>query len=393
MLSKHPDHYSDEELEAWVRHLVDEKVSEGPRLDYKEAISLDSDKQRLEAAKDISSFANELGGTVIYGIPEDRQSDETAIPRRPYGIEPVPDFESRLENIYADSIVPRLPEWRIRKIALTEYEGKVVYIVWAPESWLGPHMVQAYKDQRYYRRGQLRAVPMAEHEVRTRYERKRNLETAVEDFIKSPEISYVREYIGSAFVRHYLTCPMLLTAGRVDFITDDMRKWLRENVYGEQWAPSAYGVRAGLQSESDNLQITEMHRNGAISDWVKEDISDVQGGKYPLAYLHELQQFGEFLKFASRFYEKILYTGPLLITLSIFIGPGHMSLPRRNLFIGEDPKLFTHDHNLNLRVVEPSNKLFGEPNLILKRMADELFRAFGRWEAHCFDENLNLKER
>ena len=120
MLSKHPDHYSDEELEAWVRHLVDEQVSEGPRLDYKEAISLDSDKQRLEAAKDISSFTNELGGTVIYGIPEDRQSDETAIPCRPYGIEPVPDFESRLENIYADSIVPRLPEWRIRKVALTE---------------------------------------------------------------------------------------------------------------------------------------------------------------------------------------------------------------------------------------------------------------------------------
>ena len=56
-------------------------------------------------------------------------------------------------------------------MALTEYPGKVVYAVWTPESWLGPHMVEGYSDQRYYRRGQLRAVPMAEHEVRQRHER------------------------------------------------------------------------------------------------------------------------------------------------------------------------------------------------------------------------------
>ena len=69
MLQKHPEQYTPEELEAWVRHLVDEQVSEGKRLDYKATISLKKQDDRCEAAKDISSFANEIGGTILYGIP------------------------------------------------------------------------------------------------------------------------------------------------------------------------------------------------------------------------------------------------------------------------------------------------------------------------------------
>ena len=70
MLLKHPDQYSDKDLEIWIQNLVHDQVSEGPRLDYKQAISLNSEKERLEAAKDISSFANEIGGTSSTGYPK-----------------------------------------------------------------------------------------------------------------------------------------------------------------------------------------------------------------------------------------------------------------------------------------------------------------------------------
>jgi len=406
MLLKHPDQYSDEELEAWVRNLVDDQVSEGPRLDYKQAISLKSEKERLEAAKDISSFANEIGGAIIYGIPEDKKSDEIAIPLRPYGIAPIPDLESRLENIYIDSISPHLPEWRIRKIKLTEDPQKVVYVVWVPESWVGVHMVEAYGDQKYYRRGQLRAVAMSEHEVRQRYERLRIGQGALKDFLNSSELNYPGEYLRGYWqddisISHYVACPAMLLPERVNFATSDMRGWLNQNRYqlwrwsgrysfGE-WVPFAYGVRAKNPSES--LWMVEIHKNGAISHWNEAAVRKDNQGKYTLLYLQELQAVEGFLQFARSFYQRIKYFGPLHLQVLIENRPHENLFLNRpdEIFVGGESSFISGDENLCIALSEASSKLIGTPNQILKEIADEMFRAFGLWEADCFDGQLNLK--
>jgi len=397
MLAKHPDQYTNEELEAWVRQLVHEQLSEGPRLDYKEMINLENQDDRREAAKDISSFANEIGGTILYGIPEDRQSDEIAVPRKPYGIKPVPDVESRLENIYVDSISPRLPEWRIKKVELTEYKGKVVYMIWTPESWLGPHMVQAYADKRYYRRGQLRAVQMEEHEVRARYERTHSLESAVEDFLNSPQLSYIGQHFSSSeFVTHYVVCPFLTSAERVDFTTSDMRSWLGQHFYGNwQWVPSPYGVRTKLPSGEIRQACSEVHRNGTICHWHDKSIGyDVKSEKHYLAYMYELREIQKFLHFTGLFYDKIRYFGPLLFQIRVLNRTkSTLCLPLGDRSLDEVYQLSTHDNNLHVRFAEASSKLLQSPEVLLKEIADEIFRAFGLWEAHCFDEELNLKDR
>lgn len=388
MLTKHPDQYGDEELESWVRHLVDYQVSEGPRLDYKEAIPLDSKGNRLEAAKDISSFANEIGGTIIYGIPEDKQSDEVAVPRKPYGIKPIADLESRLENIYVDSIAPRLPEWRIRKVKLTEYPGKVVYVTWTPESWIGVHMVEAYGDQRYYRRGLLRAVPMEEHEVRARYERTRGLQSAAEDFLNSPQLNYIRAVFPKCdFISHYVVCPVMLIAERVDFANQGMREWLNANRYPFEWLPFANGVRNGFPKHIlEPCGYSEIFRNGAISHCVETMERDAV-----FAYLAELEQIEEFLRFACRFYEQIQYFGPLRFRVIIENRTiTALMLPRRRI-VTEYPVLIAPDRKLSIDVTQPSSRLFENHKLVLKEIADQMFRAFGLWEADCFDEQLNLK--
>ena len=90
-------------------------------------------KTRLETAKDISSFANTKGGTIIYGIPERHVPDgaeEKIIPESVYGIEPIQDFESRLENALTDTISPHLPDLWIRKVQISQQPNYVVYIVW-----------------------------------------------------------------------------------------------------------------------------------------------------------------------------------------------------------------------------------------------------------------------
>ena len=394
-LNKSLDSITEEDLLA----LKDNGVSEGKYIDYKEALPGNNHDDKREFLADISSFANEIGGTIIYGIPEKRKSDEVAIPLKPYGIDYIPDLESRLENIYIDSISPCLPEWRIRKVELTEYRGKVVYVAWVPESWASVHMVEAYGDQKYYRRGQLRAVAMSEHEVRQRYERLRIGQSALKDFFDSSELNYpgkyLREYLQDDIaISHYVACPAMLFPERVNFTTVDMRTWLSQHKYElwqwfskwpfNNWAPFAYGVRA-KESHGDPSWTVELHRNGAISHWSTAVVRKDDQGKYKLLYLEELKAIEGFLQFARSFYQRIKYFGPL--HLQVFIE----NRPHEDLILGKS-SFISGAENLFIALSEASSKLIAAPNEILKGIADEMFRAFGLWEADCFDGQLNLKK-
>lgn len=396
MLSKHPDLYTDAELDAWVRHLVDDQVAEGPRLDYKQTISLDSQSDRREAAKDISSFANEVGGCLVYGIPEKRLPKDRAIPQRPYGIDPIPELESRLENIYVDAIKPTLQEWRIQKIELSEYPRKVVYLAWTPESWMGAHMVEAYGDRRYYRRGQLRAVEMAEHEVRARYERAAAARDRLDDFLTSAELNYVRHLLPDGFLSRYVACPVPLAASRIDMRSDRFRAWLRgHQVPLSQWRPSAYGVRTGLSvrpSSANWDQYAEIYRNGAFAVWTATVVHQEADESYTLAYLAELEALGGFLRLAKDLYGEIQYWGALRFLVDIAHKPHPsptLKFPRLP-FPSDWPALMTHDGALRIAIDESAASLARNLNQILKQLADEMYRAFGYWDATCFDENLNL---
>jgi hypothetical protein len=398
-LSKHPDLYTPGELDAWVRHLVDDQVAEGPRLDYKQTISLDSQSDRREAAKDISSFANEVGGCLVYGIPEKRLPKDRAIPERPYGIDTIPELESRLENIYVDAIKPTLQEWRIRKIELSEYPRKVVYLAWTPESWIGAHMVEAYGDRRYYRRGQLRAVEMAEHEVRARYERAAAARDRLDDFLTSAELNYARQLLPDGFLSRYVACPVPLTTSRIDMQSDSFRAWLRSHpVPPSQWRPSAYGVRTGLSIRASSAnwdQYAEIYRNGALAVWTPTAVDQQSDESYTLGYLGELNTLLGFLRLTKDLYGEIQYWGALRFLVDIAHKPHPsptLKFPRLP-FPSDWPALMTHDGALRIAIDESAATLARNPNQILKQLADEMYRAFGYWDATCFDDDLNLVAR
>lgn len=386
---------SDDELAAWVGHLVDDLVEEGPRLDYKEIQSLDTASDRREVAKDLSSFANEVGGTVVYGIPEDRTADGPPIPRKPYGISPIPSFESRVENILVDSVRPTLPELRICPVYISDEPKKVVYVVWTPESWAGVHMVEAYNERRYYRRGQYRAIEMTEREVRERYERLFLGRRWVDEFLRSAELNYVATLLPEAYRSHYVVCPVIASESRIDFSSSRVRNWLQSNPYeypAPRYDASPYGARTSLNIDHNRRDwdlYTEIYRNGAISHWIKTVVAE------PDMYLNhrvELERMERFLRYAGLLYSFVGYTGPIRVLVEIsHMKPAAMAnlhfLPSTG---HPSPKLLTHDNVLRLDIQRSAMALVNEPNRILKALADEMFRAYGSWEATCFDENQNL---
>ena len=162
---------SDDELCDWASSLINRRAPESSSLDYKADISfLDKQSDKVELAKDISSFANETGGVLLYGVPEEEQNN-VPVPKAlsECGIEVPASFLEKIENILIDVIVPPLPELDIRLLNIKEIAPKSLIMVYHPESWNKPHMIDRYNHFRYYRRGNFRAVPMEERQIEAAY--------------------------------------------------------------------------------------------------------------------------------------------------------------------------------------------------------------------------------
>lgn len=100
---KSPHLLSPEELTTSIRGLINEEWPESDILDYKAALNYSQRKDRIELAKDVSSFANEVGGTVIYGVPE-KANQTVPLPAAidQCGLEVRPKMLETVENILLD---------------------------------------------------------------------------------------------------------------------------------------------------------------------------------------------------------------------------------------------------------------------------------------------------
>lgn len=392
MIPKHPDQLTNDELDTWIRRLVDSAEPEGTTLDYKQEIIFGSGSDRRELAKDVVSFANEIGGTLVYGIPENRVNPQAVpTPQRPYGIASIPGVTQRLEDIFAGAISPLLPEYRIREIQLSEYPGKVCYIVWTPESWIGPHMVHGYSDGRYYRRGQFRAVVMTERDVDERYRRRLSMRSAAEEFLNSEDArSLLRFYGRNQAKTIMMIVPSLLVPNRVAFSEPHLRAWLEENPLWRSWIPSMHGVRTFVTLEQGDKADVEVYRNGSIITCHYTQVGDMSGPPN-IADIAELQELQERLRVAARFYQLLSYSGPLIVSIEILCPASYaLFLPRhRKPSVPLEPS----GTNLRIRIETAAAELVAQPNAVLKHLADRLFQAFGIWEADSIDSEGRFRDR
>ncbi len=148
--------------EADVLSLITNGVKESLELDYKQCASLQrTDGKKKEISKDVSSFANAAGGTIVYGIVEDGQlpiSIDT-------GYNPKDISKEWLDNVISSTISPRLEQVYINQVELhATHPGKVIYVVEIPQALArAPHQAQ---DKLYYKRFNFKSEPMADYEIR-----------------------------------------------------------------------------------------------------------------------------------------------------------------------------------------------------------------------------------
>jgi hypothetical protein len=150
--------------EADVNSIIDSSIQENKTLEFKQSLPGNSRAEREEFAADISSFANASGGDIIFGVIEDR---EKGIPISLDGIDSknIDQEILRLDNMMRDGIEPRIPNFRIKPITLSN--SKKVLIIRIPKSWLAAHR-NKYNDK-FYSRSSNGKYPLDVSELRNAF--------------------------------------------------------------------------------------------------------------------------------------------------------------------------------------------------------------------------------
>lgn len=162
--------------------LIAEGTHEDLHLDFKASGALNtSDREKIEISKDVSSFANSDGGTIIYGLVEaehkaDRLDDGTSAVDKEW-----------LENVITSNISPRIDGIVIHPVELAA--GSYGFIVHVPKSNRAPHQA---KDKKFYKRFNFKSVPMEQYEILDVINRVQSPDLQLKfDFIKGDNLSFI----------------------------------------------------------------------------------------------------------------------------------------------------------------------------------------------------------
>jgi len=130
-----------------LQTLIDNRVSERKTIEYKRDLPGNSHKDRKEFLADVSSFANTVGGYLIYGIDA-----KNGIPVVLCGVEiaSIDDFKLTCENRLRDGLSPQIPPIDIQPIELDS--NRKVIIIRILRSWLAPHRVTLENHGHFYGR-------------------------------------------------------------------------------------------------------------------------------------------------------------------------------------------------------------------------------------------------
>jgi hypothetical protein len=160
--------------------LVENKITEGGRLDFKRDHYGRSDKDKREFAADVTAMANASGGHLIIGVGEDQGRASSA-----EGVETSdPD---KLVLMAAESlrsmIEPEIFGLKTRWLRLADSRGFL--IIHVPRSWSAPHAVTFEKSCKFHLRDENGNHQMSVQEIRRAFTFAGEIENRLRDFRNS----------------------------------------------------------------------------------------------------------------------------------------------------------------------------------------------------------------
>lgn len=242
------------------------QVPEGRTIDYKRELPGGADAEKKEFLADVSSFANTVGGDLIYGV------DETGgIPTAIVGVAAA-DIDAeilRLNGIILTGLAPR-----IRHDVLRVPCGNTTVIVLRVEqSWIGPHRVIFGGHDKFYARNSAGKYPLDVIELRQAFLRASSVAEQIRSFRENRliEIAAGRTLVGlmagSRLVLHLIPLEAFTTARQVDVMAYYRTPKQLPPMSATGWTHriTLDGVLTySLMQSGEAMAYTHLHRNGII---------------------------------------------------------------------------------------------------------------------------------
>lgn len=374
---------TDDELLEYINHRVKEKMPEDLFCDYKATVNIDSPSDKKEFCKDVSGFANELGGMLLIGVPEIEDADGAGVPSEDIGIERITDFETRAYQVLRSGCAPLLPATHVRELQLED--GKYLYVLYHPKSWMEPHMTTIGKENRFFKRVKHRTIPMAEHEVKAAYEQRSSRAIKVDHHIRN--LKKATDLMQSTErILRLTVVPLPIRNGHVDFSSPKGREILNDNGFlvggnGSSWNPFGSSVVTfGKDSEGSVTYNAVAHPCGSfvfesssLNGMIPVPASTIVNAAFSRGTRRFLKKWIDEMNLFDRFYIRIECTN---------VGPGNLTTgtPHEgNIFHGPYPELFLDD-DVIVDIEVDAQRLLDEPDEVAKDLVNKILRLIGCWE-------------
>ena len=165
-----------------LQQLIDNGVGEGKTLEYKSELNFKTADERKEFLADVSSFANCIGGDLIFGISENKENKKTNLSFELTGIEIENEdiFKNMLESCIRDSVEPRITDIQYNIINLDN--SLKILILRIPASPFSPHRVTFKDSDKFYTRNSSGKYKMDVNELRSAFNHSQELADKIEQY-------------------------------------------------------------------------------------------------------------------------------------------------------------------------------------------------------------------
>lgn len=379
-------------IEQNLQRLVDDEVQERDIIEYKSTMYGNSDEDKREMLRDITSMANHRGGYLIIGIEE----DEEGIPVQLVGIESGNHVE-RITDSCLDNVDKRIIGLEVEDVTLSD--GKVVVIVSSPESMNAPHMITFGGLNQFWKRHGRQKEKMTIDEIAEAFEKRLSNLNRLDRFLFTRKAE-ILESIGDKTYMVISSSPAYL---RDEAVFDIHDKNLRgiildppsfRGTFGSincgQPYPTIHGLRADNRdpywnSRSIESDYLEIFRNGYIE---YGELIGQPGEDLSFASEADAAYIVNFVMLIEKVYGIHLPMMPIVLNFAIY-NARRMWLAAGNQFPKDDKQVKWQGQHLELEKFYVEN-LTGEAKLLPRRINDCIWQAFHRDRAVIFDDEGNL---